>query len=118
LASEAVSGPPALRGLRHRGGSRAYHVRGRRRAGRAGRPRRRDAGARRGIWLPRRRSAARAVERGRHREYRKRDREMDRRTLLKALAAAPLAATLPSWAAGASNQRLLVLVFLYGGNDA
>ena len=42
---------------------------------------------------------------------------MDRRTLLKALAAAPLAATLPAMAAPAPN-RLLVLVFLYGGNDA
>ena len=42
---------------------------------------------------------------------------MDRRTLLKALAAAPLAATLPAAAATSSN-RLLVLVFLYGGNDA
>jgi uncharacterized protein (DUF1501 family) len=46
---------------------------------------------------------------------------MDRRTLLKAIAAAPLAASLPSWAspAGAdASQRLVVLVFLYGGNDA
>ena len=42
---------------------------------------------------------------------------MDRRALLKALAAAPLAATLPAWAAPASPQRLLVLVYLYGGND-
>jgi uncharacterized protein (DUF1501 family) len=43
---------------------------------------------------------------------------MDRRTALKALAAAPLAATLPAWAADASRpRRLLVLVFLYGGND-
>jgi len=42
---------------------------------------------------------------------------MDRRALLKALAAAPLAATLPSRAAGASPQRLLVMVYLYGGND-
>jgi uncharacterized protein (DUF1501 family) len=42
---------------------------------------------------------------------------MDRRTLLKGIAAAPLAASLPSWAADAS-QRLVVLVFLYGGNDA
>ena len=42
---------------------------------------------------------------------------MDRRALLKALAAAPLAATVPSWAAPAQGNRLLVLVFLYGGND-
>ena len=42
---------------------------------------------------------------------------MDRRALLKALAAAPLAATLPAWTAPASPQRLLVLVYLYGGND-
>ena len=40
-----------------------------------------------------------------------------RRSLLKALAAAPLAASLPSLAAGESRPRLLVLVFLYGGND-
>ena len=47
---------------------------------------------------------------------------MDRRTLLKSLAAAPLAATLPSWASpsalGEGPSRLLILVFLYGGNDA
>ena len=49
---------------------------------------------------------------------------MDRRSLLKALAAAPLAATLPAWASfsplgeGRGEGRLLVLVFLYGGNDA
>ena len=42
---------------------------------------------------------------------------MDRRSLLKALAAAPLAASLPSWAAPTEG-RLLVLVFLYGGNDS
>ena len=39
-----------------------------------------------------------------------------RRRLLQALAAAPLAASLPS-AAAAGGSRLLVLVFLYGGND-
>jgi uncharacterized protein (DUF1501 family) len=39
-----------------------------------------------------------------------------RRRLLKALAAAPLAASLPGLAAPA-RQRLLVMVFLYGGND-
>jgi len=43
---------------------------------------------------------------------------MDRRSLLKALAAAPLAAALPLGAAPAQPSRLLVLVFLYGGNDA
>jgi len=42
---------------------------------------------------------------------------MDRRALLKALAAAPLAATLGAHGAAAEH-RLLVLVFLYGGNDA
>jgi len=43
---------------------------------------------------------------------------MDRRALLKALAAAPLAACLPSGAADSARpRRLLVLVFLYGGND-
>ena len=42
---------------------------------------------------------------------------MDRRSVLKALAAAPLAASVPVWAAAPSH-RLLVLVFLYGGNDA
>lgn len=40
-----------------------------------------------------------------------------RRSLLKALAAAPLAASVPALAAGESKPRLLVLVFLYGGND-
>ena len=39
-----------------------------------------------------------------------------RRRLLKALAVAPLAVRLPAFAASPSN-RLLVLVFLYGGND-
>jgi uncharacterized protein (DUF1501 family) len=51
---------------------------------------------------------------------------VDRRSVLKWLSAAPLAATLPAWAApsplgegrGEGNNRLLVLVFLYGGNDA
>lgn len=42
---------------------------------------------------------------------------MDRRALLKALVAAPLAATLPARAAAAQPSRLLVLVYLYGGND-
>jgi uncharacterized protein (DUF1501 family) len=46
---------------------------------------------------------------------------MDRRALLKALAAAPLAASLPASPAplgqGHGDGRLLVLVFLYGGND-
>ena len=41
---------------------------------------------------------------------------MDRRALLKALAAAPLAATFTARAAPA-RPRLLVMVFLYGGND-
>ncbi len=42
-----------------------------------------------------------------------------RRRLLQALAAAPLAAALPAFALEASRpQRLLVLVYLYGGNDA
>ena len=40
-----------------------------------------------------------------------------RRALMKALAAAPLAASLPSLAAAAQKPRLLVMVFLYGGND-
>ena len=45
---------------------------------------------------------------------------MDRRALLKALAAAPLAVSLPraARAAAAADGRLLILVFLYGGNDA
>jgi uncharacterized protein (DUF1501 family) len=42
---------------------------------------------------------------------------MDRRSVLKAMAAAPLAASVPAWATPSSN-RLLVLVFLYGGNDS
>jgi uncharacterized protein (DUF1501 family) len=40
-----------------------------------------------------------------------------RRRLLQALAAAPLAARVPALAADPASQRLLVLVFLYGGND-
>jgi uncharacterized protein (DUF1501 family) len=40
-----------------------------------------------------------------------------RRRLLQALAAAPLAASMPSLAATQEPNRLLVLVFLYGGND-
>ena len=40
-----------------------------------------------------------------------------RRRLLKALAASPLALAAPSLAAGRARQRLLVLVYLYGGND-
>src|SRR5688500_6821406 len=39
-----------------------------------------------------------------------------RRRLLKALAATPLAA-LPGARASATSNRLVVLVFLYGGND-
>ena len=42
---------------------------------------------------------------------------VSRRRLLQALAAAPLAASLPPWAEPLPAQRLLVLVFLYGGND-
>ena len=41
-----------------------------------------------------------------------------RRRLLQALVAAPLAATLPAWAQPAGPSRLLVLVYLHGGNDA
>jgi uncharacterized protein (DUF1501 family) len=40
-----------------------------------------------------------------------------RRRLLKALAAAPLALRVPSLAAQGTPQRLFVMVFLYGGND-
>ena len=40
-----------------------------------------------------------------------------RRRLLKALAAAPLAAAWPTVAAAPAPNRLLVMVFLYGGND-
>lgn len=40
-----------------------------------------------------------------------------RRRLLQALAASPLALSAPSFAAGGDKQRLLVMVFLYGGND-
>lgn len=40
-----------------------------------------------------------------------------RRRLLQALAAAPLAAAWPARAAERAPQRLLVMVFLYGGND-
>jgi uncharacterized protein (DUF1501 family) len=42
---------------------------------------------------------------------------LSRRKLLKALAAAPAAASLPSLAVEEAPHRLLVLVFLYGGND-
>ena len=41
-----------------------------------------------------------------------------RRRILQALAAAPLALALPAGATVAAPRRLLVLVFLYGGNDA
>lgn len=40
-----------------------------------------------------------------------------RRRLLKALAAAPIAWRMPAFAAAPQGNRLLVLVFLYGGND-
>lgn len=42
---------------------------------------------------------------------------LSRRKLLQALAAAPVAASLPSLAVEEKPHRLLVLVFLYGGND-
>ena len=42
---------------------------------------------------------------------------MLRRDFLRALAAAPLAVSLPGPAAPTASNRLLVLVFLYGGND-
>ena len=40
-----------------------------------------------------------------------------RRDFLRTLAAAPLALSLPAAAAAAASNRLLVMVFLYGGND-
>ncbi len=43
---------------------------------------------------------------------------LTRRRLLQALAAAPFAASLPLAASEAQPHRLLVLVYLYGGNDA
>jgi uncharacterized protein (DUF1501 family) len=42
---------------------------------------------------------------------------LSRRRILRALAASPLVACAPSFAAAAGRPRLLVLVFLYGGND-
>jgi len=42
---------------------------------------------------------------------------MKRRHFLQALASAPLAASMPAFAAAASPHRLLVLVYLHGGND-
>src|SRR5689334_6240481 len=42
---------------------------------------------------------------------------MDRRRILKAMAAAPFAIGAPAFASAATANRLLVLVFLYGGND-
>lgn len=42
---------------------------------------------------------------------------MNRRHFIQALAGAPLAAALPSFASTGAPQRLLVLVYLYGGND-
>lgn len=42
---------------------------------------------------------------------------MKRRHFLQALAGAPLAVALPALAAAAAPQRLLVLVYLHGGND-
>ena len=44
-------------------------------------------------------------------------RRMKRRHFLKALAAAPVVAHLPALRAAAGEQRLLILVYLYGGND-
>jgi uncharacterized protein (DUF1501 family) len=41
----------------------------------------------------------------------------NRRRFLKALAAAPIAAHAPAWGSSAGSNRLLILVFLYGGND-
>jgi uncharacterized protein (DUF1501 family) len=43
---------------------------------------------------------------------------LQRRRLLQAFAAAPLAAAWPAGAATPASKRLLVMVFLYGGNDA
>jgi uncharacterized protein (DUF1501 family) len=43
---------------------------------------------------------------------------LTRRNFLRALAAAPLAATLPAAAQAPRPNHLLVMVFLYGGNDA
>jgi uncharacterized protein (DUF1501 family) len=40
-----------------------------------------------------------------------------RRRLLKAIAAAPLAVSAPSFGAATGNRRLVVLVYLHGGND-
>ena len=40
-----------------------------------------------------------------------------RRRFLQALAAAPIAARLPAYAHSPDGNRLLILVFLYGGND-
>ena len=40
-----------------------------------------------------------------------------RREFLKALAAAPVALSSPAFAASPASNRLLVMVFLYGGND-
>ena len=42
---------------------------------------------------------------------------MKRRDFLQMLAGAPLAATVPALAAASSSNRLLVLVYLHGGND-
>ncbi len=42
---------------------------------------------------------------------------MKRRDFLQALASTPLAAAFPAWAAPAAPNRLLVLVYLHGGND-
>jgi uncharacterized protein (DUF1501 family) len=47
----------------------------------------------------------------------RREASMGRRRLLQALAAAPLAAAWPASASAGDSRRLLVLVFLYGGND-
>jgi uncharacterized protein (DUF1501 family) len=40
-----------------------------------------------------------------------------RRKILQALAAAPFAASVPGMASAATSNRLLILIFLYGGND-
>ena len=116
--AEALPRPAALRGRNDRSGADADTLRGRRRARRASRARRGNAGDRGRIRIFGRRPPAGALERGRDRARRGRNRKMDRRSVLKWLSAAPLAATMPARASPSSpGDRLLVLVFLYGGND-
>src|SRR5206468_3335628 len=135
---ETVSGSPAPRGRLARRAADAHALCGGRRTRCASGARRRNAGDRRGLRIPRRRPSGDPVGRGCDRRIARRRASVDpralarsrdgsrlvnrlpsplRRRLLKLLAAAPLAASVRGTAGVRPSNRLLVLVFLYGGND-